>query len=237
MNNKIIIPVIIVIIILAYGIYYINDYYHADSTVNEYLKGSDNISVIKTDNGLLLDSPGNETALIFYPGAKVEYTSYLPLLTRISEKNIDCFLIEMPLNLAILNENAADEIINNYNYTHYYLAGHSLGGAVASEYINHTNNTDALILLESYSTGKIEKPVLSIIGSEDKVLNMEKYNESKNLKNNLTEIIIKGANHAQIGNYGFQDGDGVAKITSSQQQEKTADAIIKFIGYNHGNNS
>ena len=232
MSKKKIIFAIIAIVILAavvYGIYYVNDYYHADNEVKSLMNGTDDVKVIKTNNGLFLDGPGNDTSMIFYPGAKVKYTSYLPLLTEVAERNIDCFVVEMPFNLALLNQNAADEIINDYNYTHYYMSGHSLGGVVASQYVNATNKTDGLILFASYPTSEIQKPVLSIYGSEDKVLNMEKYNEAKSLMSNLTEIVIKGGNHAQIGDYGFQDGDGIAKITPEKQQEKTVNEIIKFV--------
>lgn len=220
---------IVVLAIVAYGIYYVNDYYPADDEVKSLMNGTDDLKVIKTANGLLLDGPGNDTAMIFYPGAKVEYTSYLPLLSEVSEKNVDCFVVEMPFNLAIMNVNAADEIIDNYNYTHYYISGHSLGGAMASQYVNDTNRTDGVILLASYPAKEIQKPVLSIYGSEDNVLNMEKYNDSKSLMTNLTEIIIKGGNHAQMGSYGIQDGDGTAKITPQKQQSETANEIIKFI--------
>jgi len=232
MSKKKIIFAIIAIVILAavaYGIYYVNDYYHAGNEAKSLMNGTDNVKVIKISNGLLLDGPGNDTAMIFYPGAKVEYTSYLPLLSEVSKKNIDCFVVEMPFNLALLNQNAADDIIDNYNYTNYYMSGHSLGGVVASQYINATNKTDGLILFASYPTSEIQKPVLSVYGSEDKVLNIEKYNESKPLMDNLTEIVIKGGNHAQIGNYGLQNGDGTAKITPEKQQEKTVNEIIKFI--------
>lgn len=231
MNKKIIFSTIIIIIlaVFAYGIYYINDYYHADDSVDSYLNGSEDVNVIKTSNGLLVDGQGNDSAIIFYPGAKVEYTSYLPLMTKIAEDNVDCFIVEMPFNLALLGVDSADEIIDSYNYTHYYMSGHSLGGAMASQYVNKTNETDGLILLESYPSETINKPVLSIYGSEDNVLNMEKYDEAKPLMKNLTEIIIKGANHAQVGNYGVQDGDGVAKITPQEQQSEIANEIIKFI--------
>ena len=231
MNRKIIFALIAIVIlaIFAYGIYYVNDFYHADKDVESYLNGTDDVKVIQAGNGLLLDGPGNDTALIFYPGAKVEYTSYLPLFTKLAHENVDCFLVEMPFNLALLNENAADDIMDNYNYTKYYISGHSLGGVVASNYVNHTNKTDGLILLSGYPTVKIEKPVLSIYGSEDKVLNIEKYNDSKSLMDNLTEIIIKGGNHAQIGNYGPQEGDGIAKITPEKQQDKIRKAILEFI--------
>ena len=154
MNRKIIFALIAIVIlaIFAYGIYYVNDFYHADKDVESYLNGTDDVKVIQAGNGLLLDGPGNDTALIFYPGAKVEYTSYLPLFTELAHDNVDCFLVEMPFNLALLNENAADDIMDNYNYTKYYISGHSLGGVVASNYVNHTNKTDGLILLSGYPT-------------------------------------------------------------------------------------
>ena len=232
MNKKIIIAIIAIVIlaIFAYGIYYVNDYYHADKDVENYLSGTDDVKVIQTSNGLLLDGPGNDTALIFYPGAKIEYTAYAPMFKDLSEKGIDCYLVEMPFNLALLGQNSADEIIDSGNYSHYFISGHSLGGAMAASYVNSTNKTDGLILFASYSTCKIEKPVLSIYGSEDKVLNKEKYLDSINfIEDNLTEIEIKGANHAQFAYYGNQSGDGVAKISASSQQKQSASAIIEFI--------
>ena len=231
MNKKIKIAIIIVFILIAcFAIFYVNDYYHADKIAIDSLNANDNVSVVKTSNGLLLDGPGNDTALIFYPGAKIEYTAYAPMFNDLSEKGIDCYLVEMPFNLALLGQNSADEIIDSGNYSHYFISGHSLGGAMAASYVNSTNKTDGLILFASYSTCKIEKPVLSIYGSEDKVLNKEKYLDSINfIEDNLTEIEIKGANHAQFAYYGNQSGDGVANISASSQQKQSASAIIEFI--------
>ena len=230
MKKKIlIILTFILVFIIGYGICYISDYYHADSTAKSYINGSENVTVLKTSNGLLINSSGNDTALIFYPGAKIEYTSYLPLLTQIANNNIDCFLVEMPFNLAIFGKNSADDIIDNYNYTNYYISGHSLGGSIASQYVHETNKTNGLILFESYPTDKIDKPVLSIYGSEDKVLNKEKYYKSKVFMENLTERVIKGGNHAQVGNYGNQTGDGAATISPSQQQKESVDAVLEFL--------
>lgn len=229
MKKRYLILIIIFIAILAFGIYYVNDYYHADSKAVYVLKNSNDVDVINTTNGLLLDGYGNDTALIFYPGAKVEYTSYAPTLMEIAKNGIDCYLVEMPFNLAFLGQNSADDIISQGNYKHYFIAGHSLGGAMASSYINQTNKTDGLILLASYPTDEIKKPVLSIYGSDDKVLNMDKYDESKELMSNLTEVVIKNGNHAQFGDYGNQSGDGQAKITAQSQQKQTATEILDFI--------
>ena len=231
MNNKIKIAIVIVLLlIVGYGLFYINDYDHAEDVAVDSLNSSGNVSVIETSNGMLLDGPGNDTALIFYPGAKVEYTSYAPLFMNLSSQGIDCYLVEMPFNLAFLGQNSADEIIDDGNYSHYFLSGHSLGGVMAASYINNTNKTDGLILFAAYSTCDIEKPVLSLYGSEDKVLNMETYNESKEfIDYNLTEFEITGANHAQFGYYGNQSGDGIAKISAESQQKQSVDEIIDFI--------
>lgn len=216
----------IIAVILSCGIWYVNDYYHANSDVYDNLT---NVKIINTSNGLLLDGPGSDTALIFYPGAKVEYTSYIPMLAELSKDGVDCYLVEMPFNIAFLGQNSADEIINCENYSHYFLAGHSLGGVVASSYVNSTNKSDGLILFAAYPTSEIQKPVLSIYGSNDKVLSMDKYDESKSLMGNLTEEVIDGGNHAQVGNYGRQAGDGESSITSQDQQSQSVNSIVEFI--------
>ena len=231
MNKKVKIAiVIIVILILGYGIFYLTDYYHAEKTATDFLNGSGNVSVVKQSNGLLLDGPGNDSALIFYPGAKVEYTSYLPMFTQLASQGVDCYLVEMPFNIAFLGQDRAGDIINNSSYAHYYMAGHSLGGVVASSYANHTDDVDGLILLASYPTDEIHKPILSLYGSNDKVLNLEKYNEAKPLiKSNFTEFVINGGNHGQFAYYGNQSGDGKATISAENQQEQCVHEILEFV--------
>ena len=229
MNKKIkVIIIITTVIVLASAVYYFADYSHADKSATRYLNGTPEVNVTKTDNGLLIDGCGNDTALIFYPGAKVEYTSYLPMLTRLASRGIDCYLLEMPLNMAMLGENEAESIINNSSYSHYLLSGHSLGGVAAASYLNHSGKGDGLILMATYPTDKISKPVLSIYGSEDAVLNKESYEKSKPLMSNLTEFVVEGGNHAQFGNYGKQNGDNDAKISAENQQNQTVNSIIEF---------
>ena len=137
------------------------------------------VSIDKIENGLFLDGPGTESAFIFYPGAKVEYTAYIPMLYQVAEQGTDVFLIKMPCNLAFLGKNQADQIRKKYDYEHWYLGGHSLGGAMAADYCSdHLDQTDGLVLLAAYSTKSLQTEgfsVLSVYGSEDHVLNMEKY--------------------------------------------------------------
>ena len=72
--------------------------------------------------------------------------------------------------------------------------------------------------------------VLSVFGSEDRVMNREKYEKYKsNLPSNFFEFEIEGGCHAYFGMYGEQKGDGVATITAEEQILKTAEYISKFI--------
>ena len=228
MKKRYIILIIILIIMLGFGIY-VSDYSHSDSTALSYINGSENVSVTHESNGLFIDGKGNDTALIFYPGAKVEYSAYLPLMNQIAAQGVDVYLVQMPFNLAFFGQNSADDIIKNSNYSHYIMSGHSLGGVAASGYASK-HDVDGLVLLAAYPSEEIDKPTLSIYGSEDKVLNLKSYNDAKPLiKANFTEHIINGGNHAQFGNYGLQKGDGNAGINSTLQQNETTSEIINFI--------
>ncbi len=179
-----------------------------------------------------------ESAIIFYPGGLVDYHAYLPLMTLCAEKGLACYIVKMPCNFAFMNKRAAGKIIKKYpEIKNWYLAGHSLGGAMAASYLaGHTKDFKGLILLASFSTHNISDygvNVLSLYGSNDKVLNMDNY--KKNLKklppygNGFSEIILYGGNHAQFANYGQQKGDGLAEISAKEQQNQTATHIVQWI--------
>lgn len=212
---------------------YITDYYRSDNRVNTYLKSSDEVTVKKINQGYFFDGKGDKNAIIFYPGAKVEYTSYAPLMYKLASEGIDTFLVEMPYNIAFLSTNKANGIIKKYNYDNIYMSGHSMGGVVASNYtIKNSNKIKGLILLASYTTRKIPDnvSVLSIYGSNDRVLNIDKYNKYKSKwPNNSYEYIIDCGNHANFGSYGIQDSDGIPCITREEQENITVAEIKKYV--------
>ncbi|MCI9154707.1 carboxymethylenebutenolidase [Lachnospiraceae bacterium] len=233
-KKKIVLPLLAGVILLITTLWYVNDYYHTDENVQEYLQTKETVSVTEMSDGLYLDGPGDNAAMIFYPGAKVEYTAYLPLLTDLAEQGIDCFLIKMPCNLAFFGQNKAKKIMDSYEYDHWYLSGHSLGGAMTASYASgHLESLNGLVLLAAYPTKSLKSDsfsVLSIYGSEDGVLNMEKVEEGKSqMPADYTEICIEGGNHAQFGNYGEQKGDHTAGISREEQQKQTVDAILDLM--------
>ena len=138
----------------------------------------------------------------------------------------------MPAKLAILGSNAAEGIIKNAtDITEWTMMGHSLGGAMAASFsASHDKEVEALVLLAAYSTedlNGLDMDVYSFYGTEDKVLNMEKYKEYfSNLPEDVVEEVIEGGNHANYAHYGAQEGDGEAAITREEQQENVLDVFL-----------
>ncbi len=227
----------VLVLILVVGVIYVNDYYHADQkAIDAYAPTGTITQKVLEDKTIVYEPKEAKAGFIFYPGGKVEYTAYEPLMEACASKGILCALVEMPFNLAVFDINAADGIQEQYpEIKQWYIGGHSLGGAMAASYISkQVDEFDGLILLGAYSTEDLSNTalkVLSVYGSEDQVLNKEKYEGNKaNLPKEYTELIIKGGCHAYFGMYGKQDGDGTPSITAYEQISQTADAIAKLIG-------
>ncbi len=219
------------------GINYVNDYYHAEDSAKESLKKTANgISVYEENKEKIIFHPEDaDTGIIFYPGGKVQYEAYAPLMEKLAERGYMTVLLHMPGNLAVLDMKAADGVKDDFpQIKTWYLAGHSLGGSMAASYLSkHIEEYEGLILLASYSTAdfsETDMKILSVYGSEDGVLNQEKYKEAaSNLGADYEEHVIEGGCHAGFGSYGAQDGDGTPTISSDEQQEITADLIADFL--------
>ena len=152
-----------------------------------------------------------------------------------SEKEIESAIVEKFYNLAILDINRAKGLQDEFsNIQNWYIAGHSLGGALACSYLaNNLEDYVGLILLGSYSTedfSDTDLNILSIYGENDKILNKAKYEKYKtNIDDKLIEKIIPGGNHSYFGMYGNQMVDGDVIITNREQIKLTVDYIINFI--------
>lgn len=209
-------------------IWYSSDSYKALPEAAEYLSGTETTSVSETDFGLFFDGPGSDSALVFYPGGKVDYTAYAPLMLEIAESGVDCFLCEMPYDLAVFRINAADAVMNSYSYDKWYLGGHSLGGAMASVYAEGKPDISGLVLMGAYPTSQPDCPALLIYGSSDGVVNRAKL-ETGLSYDNVTGVEIPGGNHAGFGCYGSQSGDNRPDISGEEQWKFTAREVRSFV--------
>ena len=217
--------VLLAMLLLAAGFFwYVSDYYRAEGVALEVLATEDHLEV-RDDLTILSLSYPTDTATIFYPGAKVEGAAYLSLLDRLRQTGLTCILAEMPFHLAIFDVNAAEDVMAQFpDIRHWYLAGHSMGGAMASQFASeHPDKVEGLILLGTYPYGDYPvEDTLTVYGS---------LNQSVEDKIDYTENVVKieGGNHAQFGNYGPQKGDLPAAISAEEQQAQTVAAITDFI--------
>ena len=223
------IALLILAILTGAFFWYVSDYYRAEDAALEVLAQDRGITV---QDNLTILSPTypTDTAIIFYPGAKVEAEAYLPLLDQIRQTGVACILVHMPFHMAIFDANAAEAVIDQFpEYQHWYIAGHSMGGAMASQFASdHPDLVDGLILMGAYIYGDYPaEDTLTIYGS----LN-QSVEDNIGYTENIVEI--EGGNHAQFGNYGPQKGDLPAAISAEEQQKQTVEAIEAFLADTKG---
>lgn len=232
--KKLLLSALLGLALAAIGCFgFLASYYRAAPDAAAALRSDSRVTVEPIGKGYFFDGPGTDAALVFYPGAKVESEAYAPLLRSLAEGGLDCFLIKMPLHMAVLDMDAASELQQRYGYETWLLAGHSMGGAVAANYAGAQPDAfDALVLLAAYPSHPLPEALrlLSIYGSDDGVLNRENYEAGRAFWTaDAEELVINGGNHAGFGCYGPQKGDGEAAIPAAEQQERTAEAILALM--------
>lgn len=228
-------------VVLGMGAWWLTDYRHADayalSVAADEDGAADGVAVRALDSGALAFEPldaSSDIGFILYPGGKVQAEAYAPLLRECARRGILCCLVRPPLNLAFFDMDAAARIQAEYPAVDRWLVGgHSMGGVVASIFaIAHESDCDGLVLLASYPHGDLgayQGEVLSLIGTNDQVIDPTTYAESRSrLPRDAVFGELEGGNHAQFGNYGEQEGDGIATMSREEQQRRTAEAIAEM---------
>ena len=193
--------------------------------------------VDSTVKGQLVFTPenGSKIGIVFYPGAKVRYDAYSELAERFALDGYMCVLVDVPLNLAVLDENAADDVIARFpEVSQWFICGHSMGGLAASDYgWEHQDSINGVIILASRikrDFSASETPVLLISATEDGICTPERLESNTTPPPaDLTHIVIEGGCHGYFGSYGEQKHDGTPVISRDEQQDQTADAVREFI--------
>lgn len=177
------------------------------------------------------------TGLIFYQGGKVQEEAYGPLLLPLMDEGVDIFMPHMPFNLAVFDADAAAEIIAAHpEISTWWLGGHSLGGAMAADFVyENPDSVDALILLAAYP--QESKPlndyggeVLAFFGTRDGLVSVKEISKWQALLPlHARVVMVEGGNHAQFGSYGDQKDDLKALISSENQQQFVREAWLTLM--------
>ena len=177
------------------------------------------------------------TGFVFYPGGRVDPRSYAPPARALAEQGYLVTIAPMPFNLAVFKPAAADAVIAAHpEITNWVIGGHSLGGAMAANYVyTHPDAVQGLALWAGYPAGNNgladrQLPVASIYGTNDGLATPAKIEASRALLPASTRWVpIEGGNHAQMGWYGPQPGDGTATISREEQQQQVVAATEELL--------
>jgi dienelactone hydrolase len=199
---------------------------------------SDSQVYVSPENGWVIffpaDDPRPETGFILYPGGRVDYRAYAPVLKLIAGQGYFVALVPAPLNLAFFDINAAARVQAEYpEIQNWFVGGHSLGGVAASSFAATHPDIKGVVLFASYPANDsliaMKMPVLSLYGTNDGLATVEKIDTSRALlPSDARFIAIEGGNHSQFGSYGLQVGDNEAEISPEEQWAQAAAATVEF---------
>lgn len=175
--------------------------------------------------------------VIIYPGGRVDPRAYAPIAQGIAKEGFLTVIVDMPLNLAVFDHDAALDILPKYpEVDAWVVGGHSLGGSMAARLVYRNPGVfDGLFLWASYpatSDNLTERniTVYTIYGTQDGLTSQEDIADSLDLLPEETILKkIEGGNHAQFGSYGTQSGDKEAKITEKEQHEQVLVSMIELL--------
>ena len=235
--KRLLIACIAVVSACGIGFYaYTSDYYHAGEDARSLTESLESLgSLQETDSSIAVGSSDAEVGVVFYPGAKVDPQAYVPLANELADRGYYCVIAKMPFNLAFFGIDSASYLMDSVSEVdEWWIAGHSLGGAMAAQFAStHSNELEGAFLLAAYAASDLSQTDLSvnlIYGSNDGVLNRDALQGNEvNLPSSSATEVIEGGNHAGFGDYGPQDGDGECSIGVEQQWDATASFMVDSI--------
>ena len=224
--KRLAIAMLAVIIAAVVGFFaYTSDYYRPGEIatgLSEELAASGGLR--ETNVGITLGEADAEVGIVLYPGAKVDPRAYVPLAQELASKGYYCVIAKMPFNLAFFGIDVHE----------WWIAGHSLGGAMAAQFAStHADELEGVLLLAAYAATDLSASGLTVetaYGSNDGVLNRDALEQNAaNLPSGSRTDVIEGGNHAGFGDYGPQNGDGENALGARAQWQETAALVMQTV--------
>lgn len=202
------------------------------------MAGTPSVRVLESSTRVVLvpTDGERETGVVFFPGALVDPRAYVPNLTPLAEAGHRVVIIKAPLNVALLDRAGASRAMDAHpGVARWVVAGHSLGGvAAASVAGGDDGRVRGLLLWASFPNSSLAETtdleVSSVSGSLDGLSTPAKIADSAaDLPPDAVFVEVAGANHAQFGDYGAQDGDGTATISREAAQRQIQAASLDLL--------
>lgn len=235
--------VFVALLVVAAGfvLYFATPFHGSDASI-QAVEADDSIDLTVDGDSYVLQPANTSTGydgtvgLVFYPGARVHPDAYLSSLAPlVRDAGVTVVVPKLPLNLAVLDSNRADAVRAAYpGVEHWYVGGHSLGGAMACRYARaSTDAVEGVVLFAAYcdqSIADTDLRVLSVTGAADTVLDADTYERNRqNLPADATTVELPGVNHTQFGSYTGQSGDDPSGTTYAVAHSRLANATVPWM--------
>lgn len=183
--------------------------------------------------------PAPEIGYVLYPGGWVDPRAYAPLARDIAAEGFTVVLDPAPFNLAVTDFNSANRVIAAFpEIATWAIGGHSLGGAMAAQYIAaNPGKMEGLALYAAYppegvDLSQVPLAATSVYGDRDGVASVDEVlGGADRLPPDTVFVLVPGGNHTQFGSYGegLQSGDNPATISAEEQRRITGQATVDML--------
>lgn len=187
------------------------------------------------------DAPRRDVLVVLYPGGLVRPQAYEWLARALAVRGYATVIPEFSFDLAVTGSGRATAVIERFGAgKRVVLAGHSLGGAMAAQYLADELRAGrqpaaGLVLLAAYPPDGAD-----LTGASLKALSLRAGNDGVADPTDVTgglarlpagsrEVVIEGSVHAFFGRYGPQAGDGIPTVSRADAEERILASITAFL--------
>lgn len=200
----------------------------------EALASDAEVQVMETPYGwVFIPQEAVKGGLAFYPGGLVEPQAYAPTLRQIAMGGYRVALLRVRFNLAVTEQGKARQAMAEAPSLPWAVGGHSLGGVVASNFAQSSDEVRALVMWAAYPQNDLsakDLPTLALFAELDGVIRPEQLEASLGkFPKNTHRQTIPGLNHAGFAAYGPQRGDQAATIPAEEGWRQVAQRTIAFL--------
>lgn len=246
---KLIAVVIVVVTLLAFG-YLLYSTETNRATPNEdavAALASDERVIVEFGDWLVMRPAASEPTVgfILYPGAHCDIRGYARVLREIAASGYLVVGVSMPFDYSIFAPGRADDVRVAYpDIREWVIAGHSMGGGMASLYAHSRQQGLAGLILwdshpaESNSFAETEFPIALIHRATPDGTSSQKYLAKKHLfPADSLWVPIPGGNHMNFGSFdgGSYEEEWDASIDHDAQQAIVIAGTVKSLEWMTGN--
>lgn len=170
-------------------------------------------------------------------GAAVDSRAYFPIAFEIAARGWLVVIVQQTGRISSFFPDDANAVLDSNDTAFaqvpaakWAIGGHSAGGFGASAFaLKYPSKVCALVMHSGGLAGNLNGtglPVLNIVGAIDRLAGLAIVDPADKP---VDTIRIEGANHYQVGDYGYQVPDNIATISQDEQQSQFAQATVNYL--------